>query len=121
MQKSILLLFLINGRVIEQLEGEEIAPSTIENMKTNLALEHGVSFGEVVTETKSIDIFSPEESMFWAVGIDGVLKARYTRNSPYYSVKGLRPALDITKEELNYEFLDLIHKKDYIKAFTFVS
>lgn len=112
-----LILFIVHGKIVEEIEGSEIDHNGVENMKTNLAIMHGVSFDDVEMDTKDIHI--PELSELF-VRDDGALmwKKKFLTHPVY--VDRVRPAMDVNHEELFLEFLDLIAKKDFDNAITFL-
>lgn len=118
MKKSILILFVINGKTIEQIDDRDIDINGIEVFKSAIAASHKVPYNDIEVETREIEIH--ECTGNWIVREDGVLMAKVP--NPYASflkVEGLRPALDINKEELMEEYLELISQKDFVNAITF--
>jgi len=117
MKKSKLVTFSVRGKAVEQIEGDGIDLDGVECMKTSLAIIHGVSFEEV--EVVSKDVFEPELSPFLTVNDEGVLLFKANNLAVFVPVRSVRPAMDINHEELFYEFLDLIQKKDFNGALIF--
>lgn len=117
MKKNKLVIFIVNGKAVEQMEGSEVDILTVESIKTNIAILHGVSYDEVEVDTQ--DVESPELSLNLEVFPDGSLMHRKNQYAQLTSVNGLSPALDISHEKLFHEFLDLITKKDYDNAIIF--
>ena len=107
----------MNGKPVEEIDGDDINLKGVENMKTNIAIMHGVTYDEVEVDTK--DIASPEFAGDLIIHSDGSLMYKPNQYAHYIYVSGVRPALDIKHEELFYEFLDLIHKKDFDGALNF--
>jgi hypothetical protein len=118
MNKTKLILFKVQDKVVEKIEGNEVTIEEVESIKSSIAVIHGVSFDDIDIDTE--DIYLPELSKTWIVRDDGMLMAKV--DNPYASfreVTGLRPALDITKPELFGEFLELIFQEKFCEAITF--
>jgi hypothetical protein len=119
MKQSKLLIFSVHGKPVEEFpEAENISLTMIDNIKTSVAIMHGVSYDDVDVVTK--DVFIPEKSESCFVsGTAGTLMFRANENAYFVPVNGISPAMDITKEELFYEFLDHITKQEIDKAIIF--
>lgn len=117
MKKGKLVQFIINGKVVEQVNGNEVNFDDIENLKVSIAFIQCVAFGDV--EVVSVDAMFPELSETMSIRNDGSLLLKNKRSPNPKIITGIRPAMDTTKEELFAEFLDLIYKKDYDNAIIF--
>jgi hypothetical protein len=85
-------------------------------MKTNIAIMHGVSYDDVEVDTK--DIYTPELSDCFVRDGGGLMCQPKGRSNPFF-VTGISPSMDITHEELFYEWLGLISAGDIDKAIIF--
>jgi hypothetical protein len=116
MNKNKLVIFLVNGKQVEEIEGHEIDINGVERMKTNIAIMHGVSYEDVEVDTK--DICTPELSSL-IVRADGTFM-QYKNGIPNpVLVRGVSPSMDIHHEELFYEWLGLISAGDIDNAIIF--
>lgn len=116
MKSNKLIIFLVNGNPVEEIEGDEIDFNGVENMKTNLAIIHGVAYDEVEVDTKDIET---QELSDCFVRFGGGLMYHPKRNTYPIYVQLPVPAMDISEEEKFYNFLDLIVKGDIDNAITF--
>lgn len=108
-------IFKIQNKEIERVTWD-IAIDDIDIIKGCLALTHGINVEDIEMET--IEIYKPELSEKLFIRPDGSLMCTLHANHLFY-VNGLQPSVDINHEELFYEFLDLITKKEFDKAITF--
>lgn len=116
--KSKLVIFLVNGVAVEQIEGSDIDICGVESVKSAIAASRGINYDDIDIETKDIEV--PEITGNWIVRGDGLFMAKAPNQyASFIPVEGLRPAMDISKEELEEEFLELISKKDFVNAITF--
>ena len=118
MKKIKVVLFKIQKKVLETIEADDINLHQVECMKTNLAIMHGVSFDDVEVDTE--EIYVPEIAEFLTVDCNGKLLFRANERAIFVQASGLTPAMDINKEDLYYEFLDLLQKKEYDNAIIFI-
>ena len=118
MKKSKLISFIVRGKAVEQIGGDEIDLDEVENMKIRLAFIHGVSFDEVEFEAQ--DVLEPELSTSLAVNEQGELVFKANQYAIFMPVGSIRPALDISHESLFLEFLDLLAKRDFDNALIFI-
>lgn len=119
--KSKLVIFLVNGIAVEQIEGSDIDICGVESVKSAIAASKGINYDDIEIETKDIEVPEiPEITGNWIVRGDGLLMAKAPNQyASFIPANGLRPAMDINKEELEEEFLELISKKDFVNAITF--
>jgi hypothetical protein len=117
MKTKKVIFFVIDNHSVEELEADEANISDVVTLKTQLAAAHGVSFDDVEAIAK--DVLVPELSEALSVREDGVMVRRGRPNSFFIPVNGVRPAMDISHEELFYEFLDHITKKEFDNALIF--
>ena len=118
MKKIKLVIFKIHGKPVEHIDGNDITIDEADIMKTNLAIMYGVAYSDVDIDFKDDEV----QDVSHTSGINELGKLTFRADNPYASwklVEGVKPALDIEKEELFYEFLDLIRNKEFNKAITF--
>ena len=115
MKKDTIYIFKIQDKEVERVDWD-INADDVDLIKGCLAYTQGVDD----IEFEKIDIYEPELSSLFVRGSDGSLMK--TQSLPYSNpryISGVQPALDINHEELFYEFLDLISKKDIDNALIF--
>lgn len=117
MKKTKLVIFKVLGEAKEQIDGDDINLDQVEIMKTNLAFMHGVSYDDVEVDFK--DSYVPDIASDLIVREDGLFMFRPNPHAIFRAVEGIRPAFDLNHAELEEEFLTLLSKKDYCKAFIF--
>ena len=105
MNKNKLVIFRVNGKAVEEIEGTDIDLNGVENMKTNIAIMHGVRYDDVEVDTK--DIYTPELSDCFVRDNGALMYQSKGKSNPVF-VSGLRPSHDINHEELFHEWLGLI-------------
>jgi len=122
MKKAKLVIFLVQGRPVEQIDGNDITIDETEKMKINIAIMHNVAYDDVEIDFKDIDAL--DISYTSAIGNSGdwTGKLIFRADNPYASwriVEGVRPSFDITHDELFDEWLSLLSKGEISKAITF--
>lgn len=118
MKKTKLIIFLVNGKPVEEIDGDDITLDGTMQMKTNIAIMHGVSFDEVEVDTKDIEVQYLSQTA--VVNRIGALLFRANSNTMHWkTVTGIRPAFDLSHSELFNEWLYLISKNDIEKAIIF--
>lgn len=122
MKKAKLVIFLVMGKPVEQIDGNDITIDETEKMKTNIAIMHNVAYDDVDIDFKDID--SPDVSYTVAIGNHGdwTGKLLFRADNPYASwrvVEGIRPAYDLTHPELFDEWLSLLSQGEISKAIIF--
>ena len=118
MKRSKLVIFKVHGKVIEEIEANEITLDQVEIMKTQIAIMHGVGYDDVEVDVPDIEV--PDCSATTAINENGKLVFR--PDNPYASfreINGLSPALDISKHDLFDEFLELLGKNKLDEAIVF--
>ena len=115
MKKETFYIFKINNKEVERVDWD-INTDDVEFIKGCLTNTHGVNFDEI--DFEKVEIYNPELGDCF-VRSDGSLMYKRTVNSSPIYVRGVQPALDINHEELFYQFLDLITKKDIDNALIF--
>lgn len=118
MKTSKLVIFLVNGEAVEQIEGNDIDICGVESVKSAIAASKGIKYDDIEILIKDIEVH--EITGNWIVRNDGLLMAKAPNQyASFVPVNGLRPAMDINKEEMEDEYLELISKKDFVNAITF--
>jgi len=115
MKKEIIYVFKINNTEVERVTWD-INTDDVDMIKGCLAYTKGVDVDDI--DFEKIEIHNPELGDTF-VRADGSLMYKRTYSASPIYVRGIQPALDINHEELFYQFLDLIHKKDIDNAITF--
>ena len=117
MEPKKVVIFLINGNPVKKLDADSITENEVEGTKCSLAIIHSVPYDEIEAVTEYD--FGLEVSDTLIIRSDGKLFARGGANMFFKEVHGVKPAMDTTKEELFYEFLDHIALKEFDKALIF--
>ena len=112
--KERIFIFKHKDQELERVDWD-IQISDIEIIKSCLAFTKNINYDDIEMDT--IEVYKPELSNLF-VRADKALMYRNRADSSIY-ITGLQPAMDISHEELFYEFLDLITKKDIDNAITF--
>jgi len=116
MKKETFYIFKIKDIEVERVDWD-IDVNDVDIIKGCIAFIKGTDVDDI--DMEKVEVFEPELSDLF-VREDGSLMKfqKFPYSNPRY-IKGVSPALDINHEELFYEFLDLISKKDIDNAIIF--
>lgn len=118
MKKSKLIIFLVNGKPVETIDGDEITLDGTQQMKTNIAIMHGVSYDEVEVDTE--DVMVMDISNTAAINRIGVLLFRADKSCIFWkTVNGIKPAFDIGYDEQLNDWLSLLSSGNVDNAIIF--
>ncbi len=111
------VVFRINGKEVDTINGDEIDLRELENLKIQIAFAHSVSVHDIEMDT--VDEVIREMSSHSFISRQGLHFKPQNEYAIFALVKSLSPASEIESEDGFQKFLDLISNKDFDAAITF--
>lgn len=106
MKKSKKIQFIVNGKTVEEIDGDEITFNEVETTKTCLAYMHGVTYDEVEVVADDIDKQDLSPTLFVVEGMGLAYKANSYAIFRAVNCPVVNTQYDFRKQEDIDSFLD---------------
>lgn len=118
MEYSKIIIFLVHGKPVEEINGDDLSLKGVEDMKCAIAFMHGISFDDVEMETKTIPL--RDMTLLAAINDSGklVFKSKHPR-SCWRVVETVGAIQNFQVGDGFYDFLDHITNGDIDAAINF--